>query len=62
MGPRGGDTGHIKCLMAVMDDSVRVVTWNVNGLLDKIKRGAVLRYAKHLGADILLLQETHVGD
>ena len=46
--------------MMAMDDSVRVVTWNVNGLLDKIKRGAVLRYAKRLGADILLLQETHM--
>ena len=43
-----------------MDDSIRVVTWNVNGMLDKIKRGAVLRYAKTLGAGILLLQETHL--
>ena len=46
-----------------MADFIRVVTWNVNGLLNKIKRGAVLRYAKTSGAGILLLQETHLmGD
>ena len=46
--------------MVTMDDYIKVVTWNVNGLLDRIKRGAVLRCAKRMGADVLLLQETHM--
>ena len=36
------------------------MTWNVNGLLDKIKKGAVLRAALRAEVDILLLQETHL--
>ena len=43
-----------------MAEYVHVVTWNVNGLLDKIRRGAILRHAKRLGADILMIQETHL--
>ena len=39
---------------------IKVMTWNVNGLLDKIKRGAVLKVAQRAEADILLLQETHL--
>ena len=43
-----------------MADTVYVAMWNVNGLLDKLKRGVVLRHAKRLGVDVLLLQETHL--
>ena len=39
---------------------VDVLTWNVNGLLDWIKRGAVLRYFKRLGTAVAMLQEMHL--
>lgn len=40
--------------------SLRIVSWNVRGTLDKIKRGAILKFAKRAHADVLLLQETHL--
>ena len=41
-------------------DNLQAITWNVNGLLDRIKRGAVLRCLKRLGPSVALLQETHL--
>ena len=38
----------------------QVITWKVNGLLDCIKRGAVLRNLKRLASDVVMLQETHL--
>ena len=38
----------------------KINTWNVNGLLDHIKRGAVLRNLKRLGPKVAMLQETHL--
>ena len=38
----------------------QILTWNVNGLLDCIKRGAVLRYLKRLCPEVVMLQETHL--
>ena len=38
----------------------QVITWNVNGLLDVIKRGAVLRSLKSMGPAVAMLQETHL--
>ena len=37
-----------------------VMTWKVNGLLGRIKRGAVMRYLKRKGPAVALLQETHL--
>lgn len=37
-----------------------VLSWNVNGLGDKIKRGLVLQYIKRRGPAIVLLQEAHL--
>lgn len=39
---------------------LRILSWNVRGALDKIKRGAILRQAKRYSAEILMLQETHL--
>ena len=36
------------------------ITWNVNGLLDRRKRGAVLRCIKRIDPAVALLQETHL--
>ena len=38
----------------------RVITWNVNGLLDKFTCSVVLKTAKLYYPQILLLQETHI--
>ena len=40
--------------------NIQVITWNVKGLLDRIKRGAVLRSLKRLGPSVVMLQETHL--
>ena len=40
--------------------TTKILSWNVNGLGDKIKRGIVTRYIKRIGPDIALLQETHM--
>lgn len=40
---------------------LRIVSWNISGVLDQIKQGAVLRQAKRYGADSLMLQETHLS-
>lgn len=39
---------------------IRIVSWNVRGAPDKIKRRSSLRQAKRYGGDILMLQETHL--
>uniref|UniRef100_A0A803JIB4 exodeoxyribonuclease III n=1 Tax=Xenopus tropicalis TaxID=8364 RepID=A0A803JIB4_XENTR len=39
---------------------IRLISWNVRGLNDKIKRSLVLDHLKKLGADVMLLQETHL--
>lgn len=39
---------------------LRLATWNVNGLGDKIKRSIVLQYIHRHQFDLLLLQETHL--
>ena len=46
-------------LISPMTDT-HIITWNVNGLLDRIKRGAVLKNLKRLGPGVALLQETHL--
>lgn len=39
---------------------IKIVTWNVRGLGGQIKRNRVLSHLKHLSADIVFLQETHL--
>lgn len=41
-------------------DELRILSWNVNGLGDRIKRGIVLRFLRRHSPDIVLLQETHL--
>ena len=40
--------------------TLKILSWNVNGLGDKIKRGIVSQYLKRLSPNIVLLQETHM--
>lgn len=42
-----------------MESHLKVATFNVNGLTDKIKRHAIFSYLKKSSIDIYLLQETH---
>lgn len=42
------------------DKSINILSWNVNGLGDKVKRSIVLQYIKKQGPDVVLLQETHL--
>lgn len=42
------------------DGEYAVMTWNVNGLGNKVKRGLVTRYLKRHRPDIIFLQETHL--
>ena len=37
-----------------------VMRWNVNGMLDRIKRSTALCYIKRVGPAVVLLQETHL--
>lgn len=39
---------------------LHIMSWNVNGLLDNVKRTAALRYCQHHMVDLLLFQETHL--
>lgn len=39
---------------------LKLLSWNVNGLGDRIKRGIVLQYLKRQTPDLVLLQETHI--
>lgn len=42
------------------DVGLRLISWNVNRLGDKIKRGIVLQFLKRHSPDVVLLQETHL--
>lgn len=43
-----------------IETKLSIMTWNVNGLGDQIKRGVVLQCLKRYSPDIILLQETHL--
>lgn len=43
------------------DTMLQLISWNVKGLRSPQKRMMVLRHLKKLRADIVLLQETHLG-
>lgn len=45
-----------------MDNSVRLITWNVKGLGNVIKRKKILTHLKKQRANIAMLQETHLSD
>ena len=40
--------------------SVRIITWNVRGLNNMKKRYGIQAYAKRRGAQVVMLQETHL--
>lgn len=42
------------------DGTIRLLSWNVQGLNNPVKRHKVFAHAKHLQAEILFLQETHI--
>ena len=39
---------------------IKVLSWNVNGLGDKIKREVVSQFITQHSLDVVLLQETHM--
>ena len=39
---------------------ITIISWNVNGLLDRIRHLAVLKYVKRNSPDVAMLQETHL--
>ena len=39
---------------------IKIMSWNVNGLGDKIKRGVVSQFIRRHSPDVVLLQETHM--
>lgn len=41
---------------------VKVVSWNINGCGNPVKRKKVLLYLKHKQVDIAFIQETHLQD
>ena len=40
--------------------TLRILSWNVNGLGSKLKRGVVRRYVARRDPDLILLQERHL--
>ena len=45
-----------------MTKNLGIITWNVNGILNPIKRKKCLSYLKSQGADVAFLQEVHLID
>lgn len=39
---------------------VNVITWNVKGMNNVIKRGKIFAHLRQLNADVIFLQETHI--
>uniref|UniRef100_A0A667WFD7 exodeoxyribonuclease III n=1 Tax=Myripristis murdjan TaxID=586833 RepID=A0A667WFD7_9TELE len=39
----------------------RVISWNVNGISNKVKRYKILSHLKSTGCDIAMIQETHLN-
>lgn len=48
-------------LVPVKDD-MKIISWNVKGLNQTIKRKRVLSHLEHLGVGIAFLQETHLSN
>lgn len=44
----------------IMASSINIITWNVKGLNNPIKRKKVLTHLKNKNADIVFIQETHL--
>lgn len=42
--------------------SINVISWNVNGIANKIKRYKIISHLKSLRCDIAMLQETHLNE
>uniref|UniRef100_A0A667X9Y1 exodeoxyribonuclease III n=1 Tax=Myripristis murdjan TaxID=586833 RepID=A0A667X9Y1_9TELE len=41
-------------------NSIKIVSWNVNGIQNVVKRYKILAHIRTLGSDIAMLQETHL--
>uniref|UniRef100_A0A668A6D8 Endonuclease/exonuclease/phosphatase domain-containing protein n=1 Tax=Myripristis murdjan TaxID=586833 RepID=A0A668A6D8_9TELE len=40
---------------------IRVISWNVNGISNKVKRYKILSHLKSIGCDIAMIQETYLN-
>ena len=47
-------------LCCSMAELLKIMSWNVRGLNDKVKRTAIFRYIKSVQPHVILLQETHL--
>uniref|UniRef100_A0A8C6WHA8 exodeoxyribonuclease III n=1 Tax=Neogobius melanostomus TaxID=47308 RepID=A0A8C6WHA8_9GOBI len=41
---------------------IKVISWNVNGISNKVKRYKILTHLKSLSCDVAMLQETHLNE
>lgn len=40
---------------------LKIISWNVNGVSNKVKRYKIIAHLKSLSCDVAMLQETHVN-
>ena len=43
-------------------NAIRVVSWNINGVSNKVKRYKIISHLKSLSCDVAMLQETHLNE
>ena len=55
-------TGKQITVMVLANNMLKVVSFNVNGLLNPIKRGKILSKLRREGAQVAFLQETHLSE
>ena len=48
--------------MVLASNTLKVVSFNVNGILNPIKRGKILSKLRREGAQVAFLQETHLSE
>ena len=49
-------------MMTVSNKDINLMTWNVNGLNNPMKKKKVLSHINSKGSDLIYLQETHLED
>uniref|UniRef100_A0A8C5FMU7 Reverse transcriptase domain-containing protein n=1 Tax=Gadus morhua TaxID=8049 RepID=A0A8C5FMU7_GADMO len=50
------------CLKDIDVPAIRVVSWNINGVSNKVKRYKIISHLKSLSCDVAMLQETHLNE
>ena len=43
-------------------NAIKVISWNVNGVSNKVKRYKIISHLRSLACDIAMLQETHLNE